>query len=66
MRVLALIEYIDIENENGIIIEGVCASCSRCNYYTEAYGTSDISIKRCLAELHEECPNNENNFYYDE
>jgi hypothetical protein len=47
-------------------IEGVTATCLRCGHQTEAFGTSDASVKRCLVTLREECPNDEQNFYVEE
>ena len=47
-------------------VEGVCATCSQCGASAEAFGTSDASIRRCLATLREECPRRERNFYVDE
>jgi hypothetical protein len=46
-------------------VEGVCATCRRCGHETESYGTSDASVRRCLALLREECPNEESNYYVD-
>ena len=46
-------------------IESVTATCPRCGHETEVYGTSDASIRRCLAMLREECPNDGTNFYVD-
>lgn len=44
-------------------VEGIEATCRRCGNYEESYGTSDNSIKRCLALMRENCPRGENNFY---
>lgn len=30
---------------------------------TQSFGTSEASVRRCLALMREECPNGENNFY---
>jgi hypothetical protein len=38
-------------------------TCSRCDHQTESFGTSGASIRRCLALLREECPEDEENFY---
>jgi hypothetical protein len=63
MRVPADIDYIELEGDYGEI-ESVCATCTRCGHTTESYGTSDASIRRCLALLRQECPNDdETNFY---
>lgn len=41
-------------------------TCSKCGHTVESFGTSDASVRRCLALLREECPLGENNFYVDE
>lgn len=38
-------------------------ACTKCGHITESYGTDGASIRRCLALMREECPNDENNFY---
>ena len=45
------------------MVDGVEVSCSRCGHSTTAYGTGEGSVKRCLVQLREECPEGENNFY---
>lgn len=63
MKVECEVDYVDLENDNGRIVEGVEVTCSRCGHSTESYGTGESSIKRCLVMLNEECPRGENNFY---
>jgi hypothetical protein len=41
----------------------VCALCTRCGHTTESYGVSARSVRRCLALMREECPEDERNFY---
>ena len=62
MRVVASIDYVDIDGEYRSV-EGVAATCSRCGACTESYGTSDASVRRCLVLLREGCPYGERNFY---
>ena len=62
MKVTAAIMISTLENDDGFEVEGVCATCSRCGHQTESSGTSEASIRRCLAKLREECPQGENNF----
>lgn len=62
MRVQCEIEHIELEGDHAPI-DSVRATCSRCGWETESYGTSDASIKRCLVLMREECPNDESNFY---
>ena len=65
MRVRCDIDYVDLENEDGYEVEGVCATCPRCGHTTESFGTSDASVRRCLVLLRDECPNGERNYYLD-
>lgn len=57
------ISYVDIENEQGILLPSVQANCTKCGHITESFGTSERSVKRCLVLLKEECPESSNNFY---
>ena len=66
MKVAATIDETVLENDDGLEVESVMATCSRCQHSTESFGTSGDSIRRCLALLHEECPQEENNFYVSE
>ena len=66
MRVPVEIEEVVLQSEEGRDVDGVIARCSRCDHETESFGTSDRSIKRCLALLREECPEGEDNFYVDD
>lgn len=58
--------YTDLVNDDGKQIPSVQAECSRCGHLTEAYGDEIASIKRCLAQMHEDCPKGQNNFYVQE
>jgi len=44
-------------------VDGIVADCPRCGHRTESFGTSESSILRCAAQMREECPKGENNFY---
>lgn len=66
MRVPVEIEEVVLQSEEGRDVDGIVARCSRCDHSTESFGTSEKSVKRCLALLREECPKDENNFYVDE
>jgi hypothetical protein len=46
-------------------VEGVVATCGKCGHEAESFGTSEASVRRCLALLREECPRGEGNFYFD-
>ncbi len=65
VRVPCDIGYVELENEDGYEVEGVCATCPRCGHETESYGTSGASVRRCLVLLREECPNDDRNYYFD-
>ena len=57
------VNYIELENDSGRTIPSIEVTCSKCGNTAEAFGTSSRSIKRCLAQLRETCPEGENNFY---
>jgi hypothetical protein len=65
VRVACDIDYVELDGDFGAV-EGVCATCRRCEHETESYGTSDASIRRCLALLGDECPKDETNCYFDD
>ena len=62
MRVRCEIEETELEGDYGDI-EGVVATCSECGHQTESFGTTEASVRRCLALMREECPEDCNNFY---
>ena len=66
MKIECDVSYVDLENDDGYVIEGVSATCLRCDYSTESYGSTDASVRRCLVLMREECPNGENNYYVEE
>jgi hypothetical protein len=63
MRVECEVGEVELTNDNGIEVAGVCATCSRCDHETESFGTGEASVRRCLVLLREECPKGEHNFY---
>lgn len=62
MKVECEVEYVDLDAERGVI-PGVTVTCSRCDHSVSSYGQGENSVKRCFALLHEECPEDESNFY---
>jgi hypothetical protein len=66
MKIMATIDTTWLEHENGRDVQGVTATCSRCDHTTESYGTSSSSRRRCLVLLRQECPRWERNFYVEE
>jgi hypothetical protein len=55
--------YDQAENEHGRLVPCVYVECPLCGHCTMSYGTSERSIKRCLALLREQCPEAANYFY---
>jgi len=50
-------------NDIGKAVDGIRAICSECGHETESFGTHDASVRRCLATMKDECPEEEDNFY---
>jgi len=65
-RIECEIEEVELENDEGFEVAGVCATCTKCGHQTESFGTEGASIRRCLALMREECPLGEQNFYVTE
>jgi hypothetical protein len=63
VRVFATITETPFDNDDGVEVDGVIATCSRCEHTTESFGTSGASVRRCLVLLREECPRRETNYY---
>ena len=62
MKIRAVISEIELEGDHGPV-PSVSATCTRCQYETESYGTEGDSVRRCLVLLREGCPEGKNNFY---
>lgn len=62
------IEMVEMENDDGIMVPGIIATCSKCDHVTESFGQTERSIKRCLVLMREECELGEGdqNFYVDD
>ena len=65
MKVDCYFEEVEVEGNFSQNVDGVCATCDKCGHQVESYGTGDASRRRCLAVMHEECPEDENNYYVD-
>ena len=63
MQVKCDVSETTLTDDNDRDVDGVVATCSRCDHSTSSFGTGDNSKKRCLVLLREECPRNEKNFY---
>jgi hypothetical protein len=66
MRVKCKVVEDTDENDNGVEVECTIVTCLRCDHVTQSFGTSEASVKRCLALMREECPGDEENFYVSE
>jgi len=66
VKVRCWIDEVELENDEGRPVDGVEATCSRCQHSTQSFGTGSASVRRCLVLLREECPEGESNFYYAE
>ncbi len=58
------IEEVTLENDAGREVDGVEATCSQCGHQTESFGTGEKSVRRCLALMQEECPEDPEDHYY--
>lgn len=62
-KVECIIEAVELEGDHGPV-SGICATCTKCDHKTESFGTSPKSVRRCLMLMREECPEDEENFYF--
>ena len=62
-RVVCTVDSVELENDDGYPVDGVCATCTKCGHETESFGTDAPSVRRCFALMREECPRGESNFY---
>jgi hypothetical protein len=63
MRVRCEVQEDELQGDHGHTVLGVRVSCGRCSHETESFGTEEVSVRRCLVLLREECPKGEHNFY---
>jgi hypothetical protein len=52
-----------LTNERGQEVPGVEVMCLHCEHTVESFGTTGASVRRCLALLREQCPEEMENFY---
>lgn len=63
MRVPTSITEIEIENDDGRMIDSLRVTCTKCGHSVDIFGTELKSAKRGAATLHETCPEELNNRY---
>lgn len=44
-------------------VPAVVVTCGQCGHETESYGTSERSVRRCLALMREQCPQGKRGYY---
>jgi hypothetical protein len=59
----AEVRFLPLKNDNGRAQAGVEVTCTQCGHIERAFGEGPRSVKRCLAMLRENCPEDETNFY---
>lgn len=52
-----------LENDSGIEVPSVVATCPHCGHTTESFGIDGRSKRRCLLYMNRECPNGQKNLY---
>lgn len=62
-RVEVQVEETEVENEDGIPVDGLCVTCSRCDHEVEVFGQGGKSLRRACVMLKEECPLGQENYY---
>ncbi len=62
-KIFCEVEYSTDENDEGVEVDCVIVTCSKCGHQVQSWGDSDQSIKRSCAVMSEECPESESNFY---
>lgn len=63
MRVTAEVSYDEREDDYGRLRQVTTATCSKCGNEAWAWGQRGASKTRCLVELRETCPEDEENYY---
>ena len=62
MRVETMTAKIELDGDYGPV-ESVQVTCGRCGYWARSHGTDKRSVRRCAAQLRENCPRGERNYY---
>lgn len=61
MRVIVDVTQVTRQNDNGFSVRSIEITCSRCDHSALVFGTSGGCVM-----LKEECPEEEENYYYTE
>jgi hypothetical protein len=57
------VEYKEVENDRGRMVDGVVVTCQKCGHSASSCGISARAVRRALALLRESCPGEEGNYY---
>src|SRR5262249_11763612 len=57
------VDYREAENEEGYEQDQVAVTCSECGHCEVSWGHGEKSVRRCLALMGENCPEDAGNFY---
>ena len=62
--VTVTVDHVTLEGDYSDDIPSVLVTCSKCGNDARAYGTTDASVKRCIVELRDACPDGTGNYYH--
>ena len=62
-RIAAEVEETEIVTRDGGLVPGLLVTCEKCGYSVKVFGTDERSARRGAVMLHDECPEDEDNFY---
>lgn len=65
-RVMCTVKPAKVEGPTGKMIPGVEVRCTECGATQQAAGTQAKSVRRCLAQLRENCDETDENYYVTE
>ena len=49
--------------DSGLMVAGVEVTCNECGHCERSFGETELSVRRCLALLRENCPEGDDNYY---
>ena len=65
-KIECAVRYVELENDSGRTVAGVEVTCNQCGHQTESFGRTAKSVRRCLALMREECPEDQGAYYASE